>query len=50
MDERTDKEKKMTYTERLAQYEKDKMQLPRTINDSKTYEATLKALAKKWRI
>lgn len=50
MDERTDKEKKMTYTERLAQYEKEKMNLPRADNDSKTYEAALKALAKKWRI
>lgn len=41
---------RMTYSERLAQYEKEKMNLPRADNDSKTYEAALKALAKKWRI
>lgn len=41
---------KMSYGERLANYEREKMEIPRTANDSKTYEAALKALAKKWRI
>lgn len=41
---------KMSYSERLANYTREKMQLPRTARDAKTYEAALKALAKKWRI
>lgn len=40
----------MTYFERLANYEREKMQIPRMANDYKTYEAMLKALAEKWRI
>lgn len=39
----------MPYEERLARYEQDKMKITRT-TDSKTYEAALKALAKKWKI
>lgn len=53
MDERVAEDfmiQRMTYSERLAQYEKEKMKLPRAINDSKTYEEALKALAKKWRV
>lgn len=46
----TGKKNNMPYGERLANYEREKMQLPRMANDSKTYEAALKALAKKWRI
>ena len=42
--------KRMTYEERLANYEREKMQLPRTANDSKTYEQAVRMLAKKWRI
>ena len=41
---------KMPYTERLANYEREKMELPRTTNDSKTYEQALRMLAKKWRV
>ena len=40
----------MTYDERLANYEREKMQLTRVYKDQKTYEAALKALAKKWRV
>lgn len=40
----------MTYSERLANYHRDKAQIPRRENDSKTYEAALRELAKKWRI
>lgn len=40
----------MPYTERLANYEREKMLLPRMAGDSKTYEAALKALARKWRV
>lgn len=40
----------MSYAERLANYEREKAQIPREDRDSKTYEAVLKALAKKWRI
>ena len=40
----------LSYQERLANYERDKLSIPRTAGDNKTYEATLKALAKKWRI
>lgn len=40
----------MTYSERLANYEKEKAQIPRKERDSKTYEAVLRELAKKWRI
>lgn len=41
---------KMKYSERLAHYEREKMELPRTKNDSRTYEQALKMLAKKWRV
>jgi len=40
----------MTYSERLAHYEWEKAQIPRMTNDRNTYEAALKALAKKWRV
>lgn len=40
----------LSYQERLANYERDKLSIPRIAGDTKTYEATLKALAKKWRI
>lgn len=40
----------MSYAERLANYEREKQLIPRTANDCKTYEAAIKALAKKWRI
>jgi hypothetical protein len=40
----------MPYDERLAHYEREKMEIPRKAGDSKTYEAMLKALARKWRI
>lgn len=40
----------MTYTERLANYNLEKNNIPRTAGDSKTYEAALRALAKKWGI
>ncbi len=42
--------KKMSYGERLANYEREKAQLPRMTRDQKTYETMLKALAKKWRV
>lgn len=42
--------KNMVYAERLANYEREKMQIPRTANDSKTYEQAVRLLAKKWRI
>lgn len=42
--------KKMSYAERLANYEREKAQIPRMARDQKTYEAMLKALAKKWRV
>ena len=42
--------KTMPYTERLANYERDKARIPRTNNDNKTYETMCKALAQKWRI
>ena len=48
--EENQENKKMTYGERLANYEREKAQLPRTARDQKTYEAMLKALAKKWRV
>lgn len=41
---------KMTYSERLANYERDKASIPRYEKDGKTYEAVLRELAKKWRI
>ena len=41
---------RMPYSERLANYNREKMEIPRKAGDSKTYEAMLKALAKKWRI
>ena len=41
---------KMPYDERLAHYEQEKMNIPRTAGDSKTYEQALITLAKKWRI
>lgn len=43
-------EPKMSYGERLANYEREKAQIPRMARDQKTYEAMLKALAKKWRV
>jgi hypothetical protein len=42
--------RKMSYGERLANYEREKSRLPRMARDQKTYEAMLKALAKKWRV
>lgn len=42
--------RKMSYGERLANYEREKSQIPRMARDQKTYEAMLKALAKKWRV
>lgn len=42
--------KTMTYAERLANYEREKMQIPRVAGDNKTYEQAVKLLAKKWRI
>lgn len=39
----------MTYAERLAQFEKEKMLIDKT-TDSKTYEDKIKAIAKKWKI
>lgn len=44
------KTKDMPYSERLANYEREKSEIPRLAGDSKTYEAMCKALAKKWRI
>ena len=46
----TERIRKMPYTERLANYEREKMQIPRLANDSKTYEQAVRMLAKKWRI
>ena len=40
----------LSYQERLANYEREKMNIPRELRDGSTYEAMLKALAKKWRI
>lgn len=40
----------MPYAERLANYEREKAQIPRKERDAKTYEAMCKALAKKWRV
>lgn len=42
--------KKMSYAERLANYEREKAQIPRMERDAKTYEQVLKELAKKWRV
>lgn len=52
MDENGNKqeERQMSYGERLANYEREKAQIPRMARDQKTYEAMLKALAKKWRV
>ena len=47
---KTERKNEMPYTERLANYEREKMLLPRMAGDSKTYEAALKALARKWRV
>ena len=44
------KERQMSYGERLANYEREKAQIPRMERDAKTYEAVLKQLAKKWRV
>ena len=41
---------RMTYSERLANYEREKMLLPRHIKDNQTYENALRLLAKKWRV
>ena len=46
----TERKNSMTYAERLANYAREKMQLPRVAGDNKTYEQALKMLAKKWRI
>lgn len=46
----TERMRKMTYAERLSNYEREKMQIPRLANDSKTYEQAVRMLAKKWRI
>ena len=40
----------MEYSERLANYEREKMDILRLARDPATYEAYLKILAKKWRI
>lgn len=50
MDEQEKKIKKMSYGERLANYEREKSQIPRATNDSKTYEQKCRMLAKKWRV
>ena len=42
--------KTMAYSERLANYEREKAEIPRMARDAKTYEAMCKALAKKWRV
>lgn len=42
--------KNLSYSERIANYEREKSQLPRETNDYKTYEQAVKMLAKKWRI
>ena len=41
---------RMSYQERLANYEREKMLLPRHIKDHQTYENALRRLAKKWRV
>ena len=41
---------RMSYQERLANYEREKMLLPRYIKDNQTYENALRLLAKKWRV
>ena len=41
---------KMSYSERLANYEREKMLLPRHIKDNQTMEQALRMLAKKWRV
>lgn len=41
---------RMSYQERLANYEREKMLLPRHIKDHQTYENALRLLAKKWRV
>lgn len=41
---------RMSYQERLANYEREKMLLPRRIKDNQTYENALRLLAKKWRV
>lgn len=40
----------MSYSERLANYEREKAEIPRLTNDSKTYEEMCKELARKWRV
>lgn len=39
----------MSYSERLANYEREKMNIPKNIS-SDAYEISLKLLAKKWKI
>ena len=41
---------KMSYQERLANYEREKMSLQKIIGNGKAYEDALKVLAKKWKI
>ena len=41
---------RMTYEERLANYEREKMLIPRMLRDSRTVEQALRALARKWRV
>ena len=41
---------RMSYQERLANYEREKMLLPRYIRDSQTFEQALRQLARKWRV
>ncbi len=41
---------KMPYAERLANYEREKAEIPRVIRDYKTYETMVRMLAKKWRV
>lgn len=41
---------RMSYQERLANYEREKMLLPRYIRDNQTFEQALRQLARKWRV
>ena len=41
---------RMSYEERLANYEREKMLIPRRLKDSRTVEQALRMLAKKWRV
>lgn len=48
--DRASKMQKMSYSERLANYELEKAQIHRNEMDYKTYEQVVRTLAKKWRI